>query len=283
MKKLNFLLLALSTAFTATQAQAYKSQVDVSYDHHDVDISGVDAGDFNLQATGYFEEIKSKNTPWDEAAFLSQTSNIYGAYEFTFTDLEESAGNELNIDTHDFTGGFEYFNRQNGLYLNAEIGRASTDASLKLDGTTVADSTLHTTHYRALLGFMPQNNLLLAAGVNGYNATGDQKDTGLAVHAKYVTALGQKGQYLNLEANVDLNGVDGFFNETDTYNVAADFYINPTWSIGSNYTFIDYGDTDTDFVSIRTKKYFNPQVGIGAEINFGEDDTIYGLRGTYRF
>lgn len=292
MKKLSFLSLVLGTTLGATQTQAYQYQIDAAYDHHEIDdIAGltIDAGDFNLQATAYFENIKTKNVPVQEAAFLSQTSNIYGAYTYNFTDLEVTGfDTEFNIDRHDFKGGFEYLNRKNGLYVNAEIGRSNTDLSLSETGLTSED-TIHTTHYRALFGFMPQNNLLIAAGVQGYNATGEQKEAGLAARAKYVTALGQKGQYLNLEANVNLNGIDGYFNETDTYQVAADFYINPTWSIGSNYTFVDYGPEDTDSISIRTKKYFNQQVALGAEVTFGEniltteDETIYGIRGTYRF
>jgi len=287
MKKLSFLSLVLGTTLGATQTQAYQYQIDAGYDHHEIDdIAGltIDKGDFNLQATAYFENIKTKNVPLQEAAFLSQTSNIYGAYAYSFTDIEATNNSaELNIDGHDFKGGFEYLNRQNGLYVNAEIGRTSLDATEKEDGVTIWDGEDHATHYRALFGFMPQNNLLIAAGVQGYNATGEQKEAGLAARAKYVTALGQKGQYLNLETNVNLNGIDGYFNETDTYQVAADFYINPTWSIGSNYTFVDYGSEDTDSISIRTKKYFNQNVGIGAEVNFAEDDTVYGVRGTYRF
>ncbi len=287
MKKLSFLSLVLGATLGATQTQAYQYQIDAAYDHHEIDdITGLttDAGDFNLQATAYFENIKTKNVPLQEAAFLSQTSNIYGTYTYNFRDVEFTDFNgEINADTHDFTGGFEYFNRQNGLYLNAELGRSSTDSEVTLSSETVNLPEYDVTHYRALFGFMPQNNLLIAAGVQGYNATGEQKEAGLAARAKYVTALGQKGQYLNLEANVNLNGIDGYFNETDTYQVAADFYINPTWSIGSNYTFVDYGSEDTDSISIRTKKYFNQDVGIGAEVNFAEDDTVYGVRGTYRF
>ncbi|WP_326518033.1 putative porin [Acinetobacter sp. CAAS 2-6] len=293
MKKLSFLSLVLGATLGATQTQAYQYQIDAGYDHHEIDdIAGLttNAGDFNLQATAYFENIKTKNVPVQEAAFLSQTSNIYGAYAYSFTDIEATDNSaELNIDGHDFKGGFEYLNRQNGLYVNAEIGRSNTDLSLSGMGLTSED-TIHTTHYRALFGFMPQNNLLIAAGVQGYNATGEQKEAGLAARAKYVTALGQKGQYLNLEANVNLNGMyKGIVPETDTYNAAADFYIDPTWSIGSSYTFVDYGPEDTDSISIRTKKYFNQQVALGAEVTFGEniptteDETIYGIRGTYRF
>lgn len=288
MKKLSFLLLAIGTTVAATQTQAYQYQIDAAYDHHEIDdITGLttDAGDFNLQATAYFENIKTKNVPVQEAAFLSQTSNIYGAYAYNFTDIEATDNSaELNIDGHDFKGGFEYLNRQNGLYLNVELGRSSTDSEVTLSSETVNLPEYDVTHYRALFGFMPQNNLLIAAGVQGYNATGEQKEAGLVARAKYVTALGQKGQYLNLEANVNLNGMyKGIVPETDTYNAAADFYIDPTWSIGSSYTFIDYGSEDTDSISIRTKKYFNQNVGIGAEVNFAEDDTVYGVRGTYRF
>ena len=267
-------LLALGSALFVGQANAYKYQVDVGYDHYDWDNSSIDQGDFSIHGTAYFEPVQVKNYPLDEAAFLTQSKNLYAGYGYSYIDINVDP-TELNTDIHNFYAGFEYFNRISGLYVNAALGRATVKSELRDTGAIIETGEANQTNYQAEIGFMPQHNLLFAAGISGYKATGDLDDNSLSLRAKYVLPL-TDNQFLNLEAA-------GEFGDADQLNLNADFYFNQTWSVGAGYTLEDDGIDDVDYFSVRTKKYFNPQVAIGAEVGFGDDLMTVGIEGTYRF
>lgn len=274
MKTLSVLALALGSALFVGQANAYKYQVDAGYTHYDWDDSSIDQGDFSVHGTAYFEPIQVKNLPLQEAAFLTQSKNLYASYDYSYVDVTVGAS-EANADIHNFNAGFEYFNRTSGLYLNAGLGRATLKAEVIDEGATVSEGEANQTNYHAEIGFMPKNNLLFAAGITGSKASGNEDNASATLRTKYVLGLNET-QFLNLEAA-------GEFGDTDQVNLNADFYFDQTWSVGAGYTLEDDGADDVDYFSIRTKKFFNPQVAIGAEVGFGDDLMTVGLEGTYRF
>lgn len=273
MKKLSLMALAVCGALFAGQAQAYKYQIDLDYQHYDWDDANLDQGAFGLTGTAYFDPVDVKNYPLQEAAFLSQSKNLYAAYAYNYIDYTQGT-DETNLDINHFMGGFEYFNRTSGLYVNAQLGRSTLNQEIFELNEKVDEGETNVTHYLAEVGFMPNNHLLFAAGVTGAKGNGEH-DTGLSLRTKYVMPVNDS-QFVNLEAS-------GQFDDTDTINLYADFYFDPTWSVGAGYSMEDDGENDADFISVRTKKYFNPQLAIGAEIGFGDDLLIAGLTGTYRF
>lgn len=271
-------LLALSLAVLASPSFAYNTQLDGGFTYFDNDDDITDSeGQLDLKGTYYFEPVQSKSGPLNEAAFLGHNSNVYAKYTYnywdskTYNDGIDNFSSEL--DAHHFAGGLEYFYQQ--FYLNGEIGFGRFKSETKISGDTYKFDYDATT-YKALVGYMPLNNLLLAVGVDGFKADDSDDETNFAVKAKYVTQIGQAGQSLNLEA-------DGTFGDTDDITIGADYYLNNAFSVGAAYNLKDDGEDDVDFFSIRSKYFINPSFAIGGAIGFGDDIQTYNANATFRF
>ncbi|CAB1207369.1 porin [Acinetobacter bouvetii] len=159
-------------------------------------------------------------------------------------------------------------------YFNAELGFDQSNVETKVNGFKVSDEDDDRTNYKALVGFMPLSNLLLAAGIDGYQ--GDQDDdNSFAVRAKYVAPMGQ-GQFLNLEA-------DGSFGDIDDVTIGADYYFDQAFSLGAAYNIQDDGKDDVNFFSIRSKYFINSNFALGGEVGFGDDVQSFNINASYRF
>lgn len=281
-------LLALALATIASSSFAYNVQLDGGFTYFDHDDDFIDTDDqFNIKGTYYFNPVQTKNGPLNEAAFLGHNSNAYAEYTYNYMESKDyitDFGNGYGIakderETHHIVGGIEYFYQQ--FYANGEIGfgRLKDKTEYRVGGakSTYKDDYDVTT-YRALIGFTPISNLLLAAGVDGYYGENDHDDdAAFAVKAKYVTPVGQAGQYVNLEA-------DGKFGDTDYYSLGADYYLNKAFSLGVAYERQDNKDTDAvDYFTLRTKYFINEAAAVGAAIGFGDDVQAFNINGTYRF
>ncbi|CAM4156532.1 putative porin [Acinetobacter pragensis] len=122
----------------------------------------------------------------------------------------------------------------------------------------------------------------MAAGIDGYQGDDDDdddddddEDNRFAVKAKYVTPL-NNGQSLNLEA-------DGAFGDTDTVMLGADYYFNPAFSLGAEYSIQDNGDDDADFFALRTKYFINSDFAVGGAIGFGDNVNLFNINASFRF
>lgn len=272
-------LLALMLTTIAGSTFAYNAQLDGGFTYLDVDSDAIDqSGLFNGKATFYFEPVQTKNTPLNEAAFLGHNSNVYGTYSYNYLKSDNYFdGSDIAKDefsTHHIAGGLEYFYEQ--FYVNGEIGFGQAKYETTINGDKYKDDYDVTT-YRALVGFLPISNLLLAVGVDGYQGDDEQDDdTAFAVKAKYVTPIGSNGQYLNLEAN-------GTFGDSDNVTVGADYYFNQAFSIGTAYNLQDDGEDDVDFFSVRSKYFINNNLAVGGAVGFGDDVQTYNLNATFRF
>ena len=274
-------LLALGLATIASSSFAYNAQVDGGFSYFDNDDNITDSeGQIDLKGTFYFDSVATKNTPLNEAAFLGHNSNVYAQYSYNYWESKESEilGQRFSaeLNTHHLAGGVEYFVEQ--FYLNGEIGFGQVEDKLKLEtplGSESYSEDSDVTTYRALVGYMPLSNLLLAAGIDGYQGDHDLEDNRFAVRAKYVAPLAQ-GQFINLEA-------DGAFGDTDSVTVAADYYFDHAFSLGAAYNIEDNGEDDTDFFSIRSKYFINSNFAVGGAVGFGDDVQAFNINATYRF
>lgn len=238
-------------ALTATASHAYEIEM------------GANAGILNpehsstghtvgLSGTYYLKNVRTNNMPYAESAFTNKASNIKAQAEWN--DIGDG-----KLNTYTLSG--DYFFLHTPIVASAKLSRNNTDNS----------STL----YGAELGYMPLNNVLIAIGATGY--TSDRAD-GIdpSIRAKYLTQVA--GKHVNLEGSMS-------FGDLEEYKLSADYYLDKTLSIGTDY----YQDqlNDHKVVGIKAEKFFNQNMSLGGRIAFGDvsnnDYNTFGLNGKYRF
>ena len=266
-------LLALGLAAIASSSFAYNAQLDggFTYTDHDDNFTDTD-NQFELKGTFYFNPVATKNAPLNEAAFLGHNSNAYLSYTYNYLESKPILATKFEADLHTIYGGIEYFVEQ--FYLNGELGFGQSEIKVTSPVWSETNDSDVTT-YRALAGYMPLSNLLLAAGIDGYQGDSDLEDNRFAVRAKYVAPMGQ-GQFLNVEA-------DGAFGDEDEVTIAADYYFDQAFSLGAAYNIEDDGEDDVDFFSIRSKYFINSNFAVGGEVGFCDDIQAFNINATYRF
>ena len=260
MKKLTLAAAIVASIFAINTAQAYQGEVGATLNYVDPDKGDSGTG-FGVDGKYYFTPVQEKNGPLNEAAFLNHASNVNGA--LTYADNNGTKITGINA-------GIEYFVPATQFYAAANVGNTKTD----IDN---ADSYSVTT-YSAELGYLPMPNLLVAAGITGYNGEGNDSGNDPSLRAKYVTNI-SSGNTVNLEGRVG-------FGDDKTYAIGGDFYFDPTMSVGAEYSGINYKDnalSDTNTFSIRAKKFLNQQVSVEGSVGFGDNVNQYNVRGAYRF
>lgn len=257
MKKLSLAtaLLAATATFATVNANAYQAEVGGNIQVIDVD-QGDTATGFGVDGKYYFNPVQTKGGPLNEAAFLSRASNINGAISYSDND-------DTEVTT--FGAGVEYFVPNSDFYVSGNIARTNVD----IKGLGDDDVTT----YGAEVGYLPIPNLLIAAGLTGYD-DGDNDDVDPTLRAKYVTKLG--GYDVNLEAATS-------FGDTDYYNIGGDLYLDPTFSVGASYSGSNDDLIDEDVFTIRAKKFITEQASVEGSVGFGDDYNVFGVRGAYRF
>lgn len=261
MKKLAIASALLSAiAMTGTAAHAYQAEIGASAGVIDPDFGGT-SGSFGVDGKYYFNPVQTRNSPLAEAAFLDRASNVSAQYQY------DEIGND---DRHRYGVGAEYFVPNSDFYLSGNVGRDD----VKRDVGPNSDQTV----YGAEIGYLPAPGLLIAAGLKGYD---NDYDDGVdpTLRAKYVTTL-SNGKDINLEASAG-------FGDLDEYNLAADYFIDKTLSVGVDYASKDLGPTDTNEFGISARKFINQQVSLEGRVGFGEvgnnDYNKFGVAAKYRF
>ena len=256
MKKLR-LATALITSLVAMSANAYQAEVGANFNIIDPD-AGDSANSFGLDGAYYFAPVQNKNGPLNEAAFLNRASNVNAQFQYADND---------NVEVSTITAGIEYYVPNSDFYVSGSIGRYNEE----VDGTTTVD--YDQTYYSAEVGFFPVANLLVAAGLTGYDDDTDD-DVDPTLRAKYVTQLGNYD--VNLEAITS-------FGDVDYYSLGGDVYFDSTFSVGAAYSDTNDDLVDDGLMTIRAKKFINTQFSLEGSIGFGDDYNTFGVRGAYRF
>lgn len=252
MKKLA-IAAAIAASIVAVQANAYQAEVGATVGMVDPDNGDSDTS-FGVDGTYYFSPVQANKGPLNEAAFLEHASNINAQAQFA--DNTQSLGL-----------GVEYFVPNSQFYVAGQVGT-----------TDFENSDNNVTNYAAEVGFLPMSNLLIAAGVTGYDDDNNNSGSDPTLRAKYVTSL-STGNTVNLEGRLG-------FGDDKTYAIGGDFYFDPTMSVGAEYSGINFDNNnvnDTDTFTLRAKKFFNQQVSLEGSVGFGDNVNTYGIRGAYRF
>lgn len=258
MKKLAIASALLSALAVTGTAHAYQAEVGASAGLIDPD-NGSSSGSFGVNGTYYFNPVQTRNAPLAEAAFLDRASNVNAHYEYN-----EVGDDEVN----NYGVGAEYYVPNSDFYVSGNVGRQDIEYKNSRD--------FDTTTYGAEVGYLPAPGLLIAAGVKGYD--NDYKDgVDPTLRAKYVTQL-SNGKDINLEAGAA-------FGDLDEYNLAADYFIDKSLSVGADYYSNDLND-NSEF-GITARKFFTQQVSLEGRVGFGEvgdnDYNKFGVAAKYRF
>ncbi|NHB56853.1 putative porin [Acinetobacter shaoyimingii] len=260
MKKIAIASALLSALALSATAHAYQAEVGASAGYVDPD-NGSSGSDFGVYGTYYFNPVQTRNSPLAEAAFLDRASNV---------NVHANFADRGDTDDNTYGASVEFFVPNSDFYVGAGIDQNEQKwrrNGVKLDWDT--------TYYNAEVGYLPAPGLLIAAGVKGYD---NDNDDGVdpTLRAKFITQVG--GRDLNLEAGAA-------FGDLDEYNLAADYYIDKTVSVGADYYKNDL--TDVSEFGISASKFFTPQISLEGRVGFGEqfdnDYNTFGIAGKYRF
>ena len=253
---------ALLSAFAITgTAHAYQSEVGASVGYVDPD-HGSSGSEIGINGTYYLDPVQTRNSPLAEAALLDRASNV-SAYA-NFADRGQ-------VDDNRYGVGVEYFVPGSDFYVSGEVSRDE----VKRDHPLYGKEKFNTTYYGAEVGYLPAPGFLVALGLKGYD---NDNDDGVdpTLRAKYVTQM--NGHDVNLEAGAA-------FGDLDEYNLAADYYVDKTFSVGADYYSNDV--TDTDEFGVNARKFFSQQVSLEGRVGFGKaggnDYNSFGVAAKYRF
>ena len=262
MKKLAIASALLSALAVTGTANAYQAEVGAAAAYVDPD-NGGSGNAFGVDGTYYFNPVQTRNAPLAEAAFLDRASNV--SAQATFADRGD-------VDDNTYGVGAEIFIPNSDFYLSGNISQNETELFNGLGQKYDFD----TTYYAAEVGYLPAPGLLIAAGLKGYD---NDNDDGVdpTLRAKYVTTL-SNGKDINLEAGAA-------FGDLDEYNLAADYFIDKTLSVGADYHNNDL--TDQSEFGVNARKFINQQVSLEGRVGFGEvgnnDYNSFGVAAKYRF
>ncbi|WP_425918930.1 putative porin [Acinetobacter sp. TSRC1-2] len=258
MKKLAIASALLSALAVTGTANAYQAEVGAAAAYVDPD-NGSSGNAFGVDGTYYFNPVQTRNSPLAEAAFLDRASNVNAKYEY----------NEIgDSEAHRYGVGAEYYVPNSDFYLSGDVTGHDLQDNDDLDNDL--------TTYAAEVGYLPAPGLLIAAGLKGWDTDNDD-GVDPTLRAKYVTTL-SNGKDINLEAGAA-------FGDLDEYNLAADYFIDKTMSIGADYQSNDINDQNE--FGINARKFFNQQVSLEGRVGFGEvgnnDYNKFGVAAKYRF
>ena len=262
MKKLAIASALLSALAVTGTANAYQAEVGAAAAYVDPDNGGSGSA-LGVNGTYYFNPVQTRNAPLAEAAFLDRASNVNA--QATFADRGD-------LDDNTYGVGAEIFVPNSDFYLSGNVSQNEKERFNLLGQKYDFD----TTYYAAEVGYLPAPGLLIAAGLKGYD---NDNDDGVdpTLRAKYVTTL-SNGKDINLEAGAA-------FGDLDEYNLAADYFIDKTLSIGADYSNNDLKN-QSEF-GINARKFINQQVSLEGRVGFGEDDNndynSFGVAAKYRF
>jgi len=268
MKK-QLLATAVLAALSLNVAQAYQAELGASLGYANVNSSPDHATAYSagVSATGYLDNVSTRNGPLAEAGFINHASN--GTVSYNYAQSKQTGFEDLK--TQELGVNAEYYVPQSILYLSANGA---------VNHVNVHGEDYST--YGAEIGVLPIPNLLLTVGVASVD-TKTHTDNDPTIRAKWLTQL-STGNSLNLEGNAR------FGNNSDSYGVNADFYLDRTFSIGAGYDVARIKGVDNNpyAVNINARKFITHDFSVAVIASTGKtisNDNIYGvgLNGVLRF
>lgn len=268
MKK-QLLATAVLAALSLNAAHAYQAELGAGVGYANVNSTPDDATAWNagVSATGYLDNVSTRNGPLAEAGFINHASN--GTLHYDYTQAKQNGFDDLK--TQELGINAEYYVPQSILYLSANAARTDYNVH-NADFTT----------YGAEIGVLPIPNLLVAIGVASID-TDTYTDNDPTIRAKWLAQL-STGNAVNLEGHAR------FGDKSDGYGVKADFYLDRTFSIGAGYDTLSIKGVNDDpyQVNINARKFVTQDFSVAVTATtgkntFAENSYGVGLNGVWRF
>lgn len=250
-------------------AQDYQADIELNYNELNYDDFYDETTTYNLTGRYYFSSVETRNHPLAEAAFLEKSNNITASYinhnvEFAHWLNSFSIVEDYN-NQQTYAASIQYYLPNTPLFLS--VGATQTEGNLfsSYSGEPAGEPpviSLYVIEEKDLswlgsLGVTPIDGLLVWTDVEEDVSFDDSWN----LNAKYVKELGT--QAINLEAR--------YTDEKNAYHaeIAGDFYLDRTLSIGASYSFYDYDDSDQ--YTVRARKFFTSVFSLQA-LAFRSDD-----------
>ncbi|MGY6630370.1 MAG: putative porin [Wenzhouxiangella sp.] len=203
---------------------------------------------YGADATVFFQPVSIQQGPFAEAPFINRASNLGAAY------LRQKDG-----DFDVYTLGGEFY--IDDLYIAANYSRFSNGFSLN--------------DYGVRLGYMVADNTRVTVGYNRQELPFGFDIDRYTVGAKHLMLL-TADTALSLEADIGIADAD---KNRFTYDLAADYYLTRSFSLGARYS----GIGSDDQWGVGTRFFFTPRFSAGAEYTRDSGDDIFALRLAARF
>lgn len=235
----------IASLLLSSGAVAYQFEGSGAY----TDFDELDDSTLAVSGQYYFNNVDDSGVPRSEAAFIGRASTIGIAYA-TF--------DEADVDTIVFGGEAYIQNFYASLALSrTEIGSTESD-----------DIALEA-------GFLPMDGLRLTVG---YEDADLFDETTISVNGKYVMPLAGETA-LNAEASI---GQTDDADDTISYAILADYFLNPNLSLGAGYADTDQTGSEED-ISLRARMFIIPTLSLQVQYNMQEfnDRIELGLTGRF--
>lgn len=282
-----FVSTTFSIATVSAFADTYQSEIHLDLTKTNGALFDEDKKGGLLSGTIFFKPVEIGDHPLAEAAFLEKSSNFKMSYGYEEGDSDSSfSGTSWMQDNTQISYAGTYDKKRTNSFANAKIEYYVPNTMFYLGGSIdkLDDKTKNLYHYSspamwngissqyeysdsttiwtASLGITPLDGLLVWSD---YSKSQDDKDYAgtWSLNSKYV--MNFKDHAINLEA--------GYTHSDDSekvYRVAADYYIDRSFSVGAVY-YSSAGGISGDV----GRKYINDHV---TDLDGGPYDKTYGLR-----
>lgn len=275
---LNLVALGLATNIAFADGYQIETNADASLIDYDRDSISKEEST-NFSATYYFKKVELKNHPFVEAAFLEKNSNFTLGYHksdvdskyYTFDSEGGISSTPVQSSTRLTSADIEFYIPNSIFYIGANIEDEHIRMQYKDANQTIWETTWNPeTTWSVRLGLTPVTGLLVWTEL----AKDQDFDEDWNINAKYVTDLG--GNAINLEAGYI------YAEASDIANLAADYYLDRSFSIGLLYDHYQDGSIDNAY-GVRTRKFFTNNLALEAAYKKNDYADEYKLGISYRF
>ncbi|MGB5398295.1 MAG: putative porin [Gammaproteobacteria bacterium] len=231
-----------------------------------------------IAARIYFDEVRVGNHPYEEAGFLSKTSNLivgYGNSEFTFPTR--------NVDVDSLAVIGEYISPESSMILQAAYSNNKYDYSNGITGTADGDGVgiaigayLDSSSTILFSITSIKTDVMFTSPLQSYDIEQRSIDVAYKTVQEYNNNTATNVEFSVASSQVEISGSKG----TNTIiDFAGDYYFNRATSVGGVFG-LNSGDDRADegkTFGLRATHYLTPYFSLYAEIDkFKADDKQAG-------
>lgn len=265
---------------------AYQYENSVQYAQGDTDSQYVD--DYSnrqllLAGVTYFNKVVGARGPLAESAFLERASGFRLA--FSRRDLEYISGAtsfDTDIEQRQYSAvaNLEYYIPNSMFFVSVGAVGLKYEVeyrSLYEDIPASKDKGSWDYKWTAALGLTPADGLLIWSNFYEDQNLSDYWN----LSGKYVVLL-QNDRAINIQLSYAQSDEEGF--SSSAQSISADYYFNPSFSLGAAYNLTDNDFApDYDSSELRVRKFFGDRISVSASYVKMDYEDVGALGGSFRF